>query len=71
LFDQPAEWQKAVDTSAEWARKTMAVLNHGHHTEAPKPEAAPAEKKAPAPKAAAKAASKKKTPKGHKPKAKK
>ncbi|MDX2022423.1 MAG: hypothetical protein SF187_19460 [Deltaproteobacteria bacterium] len=69
LFDQPAEWQKAVDTSAEWARKTMAVLNQGHHTEAAKPaddEAA----KAPAP-TAAKASPKKKTPKGHKPKGKK
>ncbi len=58
-FDQPAEWQKAVDTSAEWARKTMAVMNHGQpvaaNAEAAKEEPADV----PAKKSAGKAAKKK------------
>lgn len=53
-FDNPTEWQACVDKSAEWARKTMEVLNHGHapavaaaggnaaKAEGEKPEAKPA-----------------------------
>lgn len=56
-FDNPAEWQVAVDKSAEWARKTMAVLNHG---QAAAVAAAPAPPQQEAPKAPSKAAAKKK-----------
>ncbi|MCG5053950.1 MAG: hypothetical protein KA712_13385 [Myxococcales bacterium] len=28
-FEQPAEWQAAVDKSTEWAKRTMEVMNHG------------------------------------------
>ena len=72
-FDQPAEWQAAIDKSTEWAKKTMAILNQGHHAAAPagdKADDEDAAKTAPAEKTA-KAAPKKKTPKGRRPKGKK
>ena len=42
-FNQPTEWQAAVNKSEEWARKTMAVMNHGQPVAAAPAEAAEAE----------------------------
>jgi tetratricopeptide (TPR) repeat protein len=71
MFDQPAEWQLAIDKSTEWAKKTMEILNQGHHAAAPAEGGAAAAAASPEPAKATKAAPKNKPPKGHKPKGKK